>query len=167
MFNKLVNGFNNLFSKLQKQGTINEKNIDSVFEEIRLSLLEAGVHYDAVTKFLDDAKQKAVGQKIHKALSPQQQLLKILHESLTDLLGKNSSSLSLSGTPAIIMLVGLQGSGKTTTAVKLARFIKNTLGQDMKRDAIVLVRSIYRANKAKNKTEYLETFLDEFEIIKC
>ena len=65
------------------------------------------------------------------------------------------------------MLVVLQGPGKPTTAVNLARFIKNTLGQDMKRDAIVLVRSIYRANKAKNKTEYLETFLDEFEIIKC
>jgi signal recognition particle subunit SRP54 len=130
MFNKLVNGFNNLFSKLQKQGTINEKNIDSVFEDIRLSLLEADVHYDAVAKFLDDAKQKAVGQKIHKALSPNQQLLKILHESLTDLLGKNSSSLSLSGTPAVIMLVGLQGSGKTTTAVKLARYLKETMGRN-------------------------------------
>lgn len=129
MFNKLINGFNGLFAKLQKQGTINEKNIDSVFEEIRLSLLEADVHYDAVTKFLDDAKQKAIGQKIHKALSPHQQLLKILHGSLKDLLGKDSSSLSLSGSPAVIMLVGLQGSGKTTTAVKLARYLKGTMGR--------------------------------------
>jgi len=163
MFNKLINGFNSLFAKLQKQGTINEKNIDSVFEEIRLSLLEADVHYDAVTKFLEDVKQKAVGQKIHKALSPQQQLLKILQESLTDLLGKSSSSLSLGGSPAIIMLVGLQGSGKTTTAVKLARYLKEKLnrnpllvGTDFARPAAVEQLSIlaqsanldcYQANK--------------------
>ena len=149
MFNTLINGFNGLFSKLQKQGTINEKNIDSVFEDIRLSLLEADVHYDAVNKFLNDAKEKAVGQKIHKALSPQQQLLKILHSSLSELLGSNTSSLSLNGTPSVIMLVGLQGSGKTTTAVKLARHLKEKMsrkpllvGTDFSRPAAVEQLSI-------------------------
>ena len=89
MFNTLIKGFNGLFSKLQRQGTITEHNIDGVFEDIRISLLEADVHYDAVTKFLEDVKQKAIGQKIHKALSPHQQLLKILQSSLTELLGKD------------------------------------------------------------------------------
>jgi signal recognition particle subunit SRP54 len=130
MFNTLIKGFNGLFSKLQRQGTITEHNIDAVFEDIRTSLLEADVHHDAVTRFLDDVKQKAIGQKIHKALSPHQQLLKILNGSLTELLGKDSSSLSLGGTPAVIMLVGLQGSGKTTTAVKLARYLKEKMNRN-------------------------------------
>ena len=130
MFNNLINGFNKILDRLKKPGTVREKDIESVLEDLKTSLLEADVHYDVVNQFLSAVREKSLGAEVHKALSPSQQILKIIHEELTELLGSKSVSLSFKGTPAVIMLVGLQGSGKTTTAVKLAKHLKEKLNRN-------------------------------------
>jgi len=129
MFNNLVSSFSSIFSRLSRTSVIKGKDLDSVIEELKLSLLDADVHYDVVNEFLRDVRVKAEGADVHKALSPAQQILKIVNQSLTSILGSKSSSISLSGTPAVIMLVGLQGSGKTTTAVKLAKHLKEKMNR--------------------------------------
>ncbi|MBN1114315.1 MAG: signal recognition particle protein [Oligoflexia bacterium] len=134
MFENLVNGFNSVFSKIKGTARIREKELENVLEDLKLSLLDADVHYDVVDSFLDIVREKAAGAEIHKALSPVQQILKIVSQALTELLGSKSSSLRLSGSPAVIMLVGLQGAGKTTTAVKLAKYLKD---QDKKEPLLV------------------------------
>lgn len=130
MFNNLINGFNKILDRLKKPGAVREKDIDLVLEDLKLSLLEADVHYDVVNQFLTTVREKSLGAEVHKALSPAQQILKIIQDELTEVLGSKSSSLSFKGTPAVIMLVGLQGSGKTTTAVKLAKYLKEKMNRN-------------------------------------
>ncbi|MEI6093267.1 MAG: signal recognition particle protein [bacterium] len=129
MFNNLINGFNKVLDRLKKPGTVRERDIEDVLSDLKTSLLEADVHYDVVNHFLSTVREKALGAQVHKAISPSQQILKIINEELTSLLGSKSSGLSFKGTPSIIMLVGLQGSGKTTTAVKLAKYFKEKLNR--------------------------------------
>jgi signal recognition particle subunit SRP54 len=120
MFESLTEKLNNVFKKLSRQGVLTEANVDEALREVRLALLEADVHFKVVKDFLARVREKAIGEEVHKALSPGQQVLKIVHQELLTTLG-DAVPLDLTGpAPHVIMLVGLQGSGKTTTAAKLA-----------------------------------------------
>jgi len=110
--------------KLSGQGRISEKNIEETLREIRLSLLEADVNFKVVKDFVEDVKQKALGAEVLKSISAGQQFTKIVHDEIVRLLGGEASPINLRGQPGVIFLVGLQGTGKTTTAAKLAMHIR-------------------------------------------
>jgi signal recognition particle subunit SRP54 len=121
MFDNLSDKLNAVFKKLKGHGKLTEKNIAEGLREVRLALLEADVHYRVAKKFIADIKERALGREVLSSLTPGQQVVKIVFEELTNLMGARNESLNLAGTqPVAIMLVGLQGSGKTTTAGKLA-----------------------------------------------
>ncbi|HEY2987049.1 MAG TPA: signal recognition particle protein [Candidatus Binatia bacterium] len=141
MFESLTDKLELTFKKLRGQGKIRENNIDDALRDVRLALLEADVHFKVVKTFLDAIKSKALGQDVLNSLSPEQQFIKIVHEELTRLLGGERVELDLKGTPPqIVMLVGLQGSGKTTTAAKLALH----LAREKKRKPYLVPADIYR-----------------------
>ena len=121
MFDSLTDRLNAAFKKLKGHGKLNEKNVQEGLREVRMALLEADVHYRVVKNFIADIKERALGQEVMASLTPGQQIIKIVNEELTELMGGQLTDLNLSGSfPCSIMLVGLQGSGKTTTAGKLA-----------------------------------------------
>ena len=121
MFDNLSDRLNQVFKKLKGQGKLTEKNIEEGLREVRMALLEADVHYKVAKKFVAAVKERSLGQEVMASLTPGQQVVKIVNESLTELMGSHHTELNLSGSrPISIMLVGLQGSGKTTTAGKLA-----------------------------------------------
>lgn len=124
MFDSLSEKLQTLFKRLRGHGTLTEANIQEALREVRLALLEADVHYKVVKDFIDSVRDKALGQEVLQSLTPAQQLLKIVHQELVRLMGEGERRLSLSGSPATVMLVGLQGSGKTTTAGKLANWLQ-------------------------------------------
>ncbi len=127
MFENLSDKLDLAFKKLRGHGKLTEKNIEEGLKEVRLALLEADVHYRVVKKFIADIKDRALGQEVMKSLTPGQQVVKIVNEKLTELMGTAHEGLNFSGpSPVSIMLVGLQGSGKTTTAGKLAVFLRKT-----------------------------------------
>jgi len=126
MFENLTDKLQAVFRRLRKRGILREADVDKVLREIRLALLEADVHYKVVKDFIGRVRERAVGAEVTKSLSPAQQVIKIVHEELIETLGK-PGHLDLKGpAPYVIMLVGLQGSGKTTTVAKLARWLKGT-----------------------------------------
>ncbi len=126
MFENLNDKLNSVLKKLKGHGKLTEKNIEEGLREVRMALLEADVHYRVVKKFISDIKARALGEEVLSSLTPGQQVVKIVNEELTQLMGTTHEALNLSGSkPASIMLVGLQGSGKTTSAGKLAVFLKN------------------------------------------
>ncbi len=126
MFENLTSKLQAVFKRLGKRGILRESDVNEVLREIRLALLEADVHYKVVKEFVNRIRERTVGAEITKSLSPAQQVVKIVHEELIETLGK-PGRLELEGTaPYVIMLVGLQGSGKTTTAAKLARHLKQS-----------------------------------------
>jgi signal recognition particle subunit SRP54 len=121
MFESLSEKLDGVFKRLKGHGTLTEKNISDGLREVRMALLEADVHFKVVKQFVADIKARAMGQEVMSSLTPGQQVVKIVNEELTRLMGGRHQELDLSGThPVPIMLVGLQGSGKTTTAGKLA-----------------------------------------------
>jgi signal recognition particle subunit SRP54 len=125
MFENLTEKFNRVFKKVTGRGKLTETNIQDALKEVRLALLEADVNYKVVKKLIEDIGARAVGQEVLESLTPGQQLIKIVNEELARLMGGERQDLDLSGrTPHIIMLVGLQGSGKTTTAAKLAQYLR-------------------------------------------
>ena len=125
MFETLSDKLNSTFKKLKGRGTLSEKNIQEAMKEVRLALLEADVNYKVVKKFVEDVRQRAMGQDVLKSLTPGQQVIKIVNEELVHLMGDAAEPLNLTGrTPFVLMLVGLQGSGKTTTAGKLALHLR-------------------------------------------
>ena len=122
MFDSLSDKFQKIFKHLRGQGKLTEENIREALREVRMALLEADVHYKVAKDFVAGIAARAVGQEVMQSLTPGQQVIKIVNEALTDLMGGEAVPLKLIGrTPVPIMLVGLQGSGKTTTAAKLAR----------------------------------------------
>ncbi len=124
MFESLTDKLQAVFKRLGKRGILRESDVNDVLREIRLALLEADVHYKVVKEFVNRIRERAVGVEITKSLSPAQQVIKIVHEELIETLGQ-PGRLELTGpAPYVIMLVGLQGSGKTTTVAKLARYLK-------------------------------------------
>ena len=125
MFETLSAKLESIFKKLKGKGLLKEEDIDSALKEIRLALLEADVNFKVVKDFILKIKEKAIGKEILESLTPGQQVIKIVNEELCELLGKTNSRIQLSpNPPTIIMMVGLHGSGKTTTAAKLARIFK-------------------------------------------
>jgi signal recognition particle subunit SRP54 len=124
MFESLTEKLDGVFRKLKARGRLDEQNIQSALKEIRMALLEADVNFRVVRDFIEDIRTRAVGQEVIDSLSPGQQVVKIVHDRLVALMGGVSSQLKFgSRIPAPIMLAGLQGCGKTTTAVKLARWV--------------------------------------------
>ena len=141
MFESLTDKLELTFKKLRGQGKITEKNIDDALREVRLALLEADVHIGVVKNFLESVKTKSLGQEVLQSLSPEQQFIKIVRDELIDLLGGEYRELDLkTAPPAVIMLVGLQGSGKTTTLAKLARHLR----KDKKRKPYLVPADVYR-----------------------
>ena len=125
MFDNLSDRLNAVFKKLKGHGKLTEKNIEEGLKEVRMALLEADVHYKVAKKFIADIKERALGQEVMESLTPGQQVIKIVDQELTELMGGRLENLNLSGShPVSIMLVGLQGSGKTTTAGKLAVYLR-------------------------------------------
>jgi signal recognition particle subunit SRP54 len=125
MFENLTNRLNQVFDQLRRRGKLSEADVDAAMREVRLALLEADVHYSVVKDFVNRVKARAVGAEVSKALNPGQQVIKIVHEELIGTLGE-PAPLNLSGPkPRVVMLVGLQGSGKTTHAGKLARQLRS------------------------------------------
>ncbi|MGD8542870.1 MAG: signal recognition particle protein [Desulfobacteraceae bacterium] len=127
MLDNLSDKLNAVFKKLKGHGKLTEKNIEDGLREVRMALLEADVHYKVVKKFISDIRGRALGQEVLASLTPGQQVVKIVNQELTALMGGQHQELNLAGTPpAAVMLVGLQGSGKTTTAGKLAVFLRKS-----------------------------------------
>lgn len=125
MFESLTEKLNRTFKNLRGHGRLSESNIEDALREVRLALLEADVNYRVVKNLIDDIRQRAVGQEVFESLTPGQQVIKIINEELIRLMGGTGQELKLSGrTPFALMLVGLQGSGKTTTAGKLAKYLR-------------------------------------------
>jgi signal recognition particle subunit SRP54 len=125
MFESLSDKLQDIFSQLGKRGVLREEDVKQVMREIRLALLEADVNYKVVKDFTSGVREKSVGEEVSRALNPAQQVIKIVHQELVDTLG-DPGRLQLSGqAPHIIMLVGLQGSGKTTTAAKMALHLRS------------------------------------------
>jgi signal recognition particle subunit SRP54 len=125
MFDKLTNRFESVFKKLKGHAKLSEKNVEDSLKEVRIALLEADVHFKVVKNFIAGVKERAIGQEVLKSLTPGQQVIKIVNEELTKLMGGEHSDLNISGSvPVSVMLAGLQGSGKTTTAAKLAVFLR-------------------------------------------
>lgn len=126
MFENLTEKLDAVFKKLKGQGRLDESNISYALKDIRMALLEADVHFKVVKDFIEDVRTGAVGQKVFESITPGQQVVKIVHDKLVELMGTTSTQLKFGNRfPAPIMLVGLQGCGKTTTAVKLAHFLTN------------------------------------------
>lgn len=141
MFESLTDKLELTFKKLRGQGKITEKNIDDALREVRLALLEADVHIGVVKNFLESVKTKSLGQEVLQSLTPEQQFIKIVRDELINLLGGEYHELDLkTAPPVVIMLVGLQGSGKTTTLAKLAQHLR----KDKKRSPYLVPADIYR-----------------------
>ncbi|MCX7724656.1 MAG: signal recognition particle protein [Thermodesulfovibrio sp.] len=125
MFEALTDKLEAIFKKLRGKGILKEDDVDVALKEIRIALLEADVNFKVVKAFIERVRQKAIGKEILESLSPAQQVIKIVYEELCELLGGSSSKIKLSpNPPTVIMMVGLHGSGKTTTSAKLARVFK-------------------------------------------
>ena len=127
MFESLSNRFNDVFDRLRRRGALTEADVDAAMREIRVALLEADVALPVVKTFVDGVRAKAVGQDVLRSVSPAQMVVKIVHDHLVESLGSDQSgALNLNAVPpVVVMMVGLQGSGKTTTSAKLARLLKD------------------------------------------
>ena len=140
MFESLGDRLENAVNKIKGYGKITEENISEVVREIRLALLEADVNYTVVKEFISNVKEKALGEEVKKSLKPGEAFVKILKDELVELLGGEKEELYVSGNPSILMLVGLQGSGKTTTIAKLA----NMLRKKHKKNPLLVACDVYR-----------------------
>ncbi len=129
MFESLGDRLQNAVSKIKGYGKITEDNISEMMREIRLALLEADVNYQVVKEFTNNVKEKALGEEVKRSIKPGDMFVKILNDELTELLGGEEKPLNLKGNPATLMLVGLQGSGKTTTIGKLANYLRKKHGK--------------------------------------
>ena len=140
MFEGLQDRLQNIIHKAKGYGKITEDNISDMVKEVRIALLEADVNYKVVKEFTNKVKEKALGEDVSKSLKPGEVFVKIVSDELTDLLGGEAAELNTKGDPAILMLVGLQGSGKTTTIAKLA----NLLRKKYKKKPMMVACDVYR-----------------------
>lgn len=140
MFESLGDRLQSAINKIKGYGKITEENISDVTREIRLALLEADVNYKVVKEFIANVKEKALGEEVAKSLKPGEMFVKILKDELVELLGGEKASLNTAGNPAILMMVGLQGSGKTTTTGKLAKMLR----KKYKKNPLLVACDVYR-----------------------
>ena len=129
MFDSLSEKLDRAFKLLKGQGTITEVNVSETLKEIRKALIDADVNYKIAKEFTDTVKEKALGRSVLTAVSPGQLMVKITHEELTALMGGGESAIPLTANPTVILMSGLQGSGKTTFSAKLANYFKNKKGK--------------------------------------
>lgn len=140
-FENLTDKLSNIFKKFRNETHLTESNMDEMLKQVRIALLEADVNFKVVKEFVNGIKEKAIGQEVLKKLNPSQQVVKIVHEELVNLLGSDNCNLKLKNNAlSAIMLVGLQGSGKTTTAGKLAYLFKNK----QKKKVLLVALDVYR-----------------------
>src|SRR2546422_1724978 len=139
MFDSLPGTLQNVFKNLRGLGTISESNVSDSLREVRLALLDADVNFKVARDFIERVKEKAIGQQVIQSIQPGQQVIKIIHDELVELLGAQNASLELSGSPAGVLLVGLHGSGKTTSSGKLARLL-----QKQGRAPLLVAADVYR-----------------------
>jgi signal recognition particle subunit SRP54 len=125
MFDTIADRFEGIFSRLRSKGRLSPADVDAALREVRLALLEADVNVSVVRSFLERVRERAVGEEVHQSLTPGQQIIKIVHEELVRTLGQANAPLRQAAPPVTILMVGLQGSGKTTTAGKLALHLKS------------------------------------------
>ena len=140
MFENLSDRLQDVVHKIKGYGKITEENISEMMREIRLSLLEADVNYKVVKEFTNNVKEKALGEEVNKSLNPGELFVKIVKDELTELLGGENTPLNVSGNLATLMLVGLQGSGKTTTIGKLANYLR----KNNKKRPLLVACDVYR-----------------------
>jgi len=140
MLEQLKENLEGIFKDLRGQGKITEKNIDDTLREVRRTLLEADVNFSVAKEFISRVKERALGVTVIKSISPGQQIIKIFHSELINLLGKGNVPLKLDGLPpSVIMVVGLQGSGKTTFVAKLAKYLR-----DKGKNPMMVAADVYR-----------------------
>jgi signal recognition particle subunit SRP54 len=140
MFNSLSEKLEAAFKNIKGQGRISELNIANTVKDIRRALVDADVNYKIAKEFTDSIKEKALGEKVLTAVSPGQLMVKIVQDQLTELMGGKESDFNITGNPAIILIAGLQGSGKTTFSGKLANFLKTKKGKS----PLLVAADIYR-----------------------
>ncbi len=139
MFDSLSSRLQNVFRNLRGLGKISESNVSDSLRDVRLALLEADVNFKVARDFIETVKTRALGEQVIQSVSPGQQMVKIIHDELVNLLGAESAGLQLSGNPACILLCGLHGSGKTTSSSKLARLL-----QKQGRQPLLVAADVYR-----------------------
>jgi len=140
MFENLSDKLDRAFKLLKGQGTITEVNVAETLKEVRKALLDADVNFKIAKTFTDTVKQKAMGMNVLNAIKPSEMMVKITHDELTALMGGQSQDINLKGTPTVILIAGLQGSGKTTFSGKLASYLKNKKG----RSVLLTACDVYR-----------------------
>ncbi len=178
MFDTLSDKLQATLGGLRSRGKLSERDLDAALREIRLALLEADVNFKVVKEFIASVKERALGAEVMKSLTPGQQVIKIVNEELTALMGQSSSKLAFSGRPpTVILLAGLQGSGKTTTAAKLALHLRKKDGKspalaacDLQRPAAIeqldqlgkqIQVPVYRRDDTKDAIEVAKWALDQ------
>src|SRR5437762_3845379 len=139
MFDSLSGKLQDVFRNLRGLGKISESNVADSLREVRMALLDADVNFKVARDFIERVKEKAIGQQVIQSIQPGQQVIKIIHDELVELLGAQNASLELSGSPAGVLLVGLHGSGKTTSSGKLARLL-----QKQGRAPLLVAADVYR-----------------------
>ncbi|MGB7748264.1 MAG: signal recognition particle protein [Verrucomicrobiia bacterium] len=139
MFDSLSSKLQNAFRNLRGLGKISEANVADTLREVRMALLEADVNFKVARDFIERVKTKAIGVEVVQSVQPGQQIIKIIHDELVDLLGSTNAGLDLSGNPSSILMVGLHGSGKTTSSGKLARLL-----QKQARQPLLVAADVYR-----------------------
>ena len=140
MFENLSEKLERSFKLLKGQGKITEINVAETLKDVRRALLDADVNYKVAKSFTDTVKQKAMGQNVINAIKPKELMVKIVHDELASLMGGEAAKLNLSGNPTVILMSGLQGSGKTTLSAKLARKLKS----EKARRPLLVAADVYR-----------------------
>src|ERR1700759_1869326 len=139
MFNNLTERLEGAFKNLKGEARINDLNIANTVKDIRRALIDADVNYKIAKEFTDRVKEKATGSKVINAISPGQLMVKIVQDELTELMGGHEAKFDLSGNPAVVLIAGLQGSGKTTFSGKRANYLKS-----QKKSPLLVAADIYR-----------------------
>ena len=139
MFDSLSGKLQNAFKNLRGLGKISESNVSDSLREVRMALLDADVNFKVARDFIERVKEKAVGQQVIQSIQPGQQVIKVIHDELVELLGSQNASLELGGAPASVLMIGLHGSGKTTSSGKLARLL-----QKQGRAPLLVAVDVYR-----------------------
>src|SRR5947207_8220981 len=123
MFDSLGRKLQNAFRNLRGLGKISESNVADALREVRMALLEADVNFQVARDFIERVKAKSLGQEVVQSIQPGQQIIKVIHDELVDLLGSANAGLQLSGNPSCVLMAGLHGSGKTTSSAKLGKLL--------------------------------------------
>jgi len=153
MFSNLADKLQNTLKQLRGKGKLNEKDVDNAMRQIKLALLEADVNFKVVKDFITSLRERAVGQEVMNSLTPGQQVVKIVNEEMTRLMGEKQSDLITADKgPTAIMIVGLQGSGKTTTVVKLASYLRRS-----GKNPLLVAADIYRPGAVKQLQVFSES----------